>query len=68
MSLSEGRKKAKRSRIYAVTGVSVIVVLLVTGVMARNGWFPSTDPMTGERTVRWSSKTGHESPGSPLSL
>lgn len=64
MSLSEGREKAKHSRIYAVTGVSVIVVLLVTGVMARNGWFPSTDPVSGERTGWFGKKIAKNAPSS----
>ncbi|MBX3289955.1 MAG: hypothetical protein KF855_11490, partial [Acidobacteria bacterium] len=64
MSLSEGREKAKRSRIYAVTGVSLVVILLVTGVMARNGWFPRTDPMTGERTGWFGAKLAKNTPSS----
>lgn len=64
MSLSDGPEMAKRSRIYAVAGVSLIVILLMTGVMARNGWFPNTDPMTGERTGWFGKKLPKNAPSS----
>jgi hypothetical protein len=42
----------KRTKLFAGLGVSVLVVLIVAGVFAKNGWFPSSrpDPFTGKRT------------------
>jgi len=50
MSLSVRALAEKRSKVFAILGVSLFSLLIVAGVFAKNGWFPSTDPLTGKKT------------------
>lgn len=70
MAQSARTENARRSRIYMITGGFVVALLLGTGVMARNGWFPNTDPVTGQRTGWFGAKLAKNAPSSwnPLAM
>ena len=40
----------KRKKLFYCTTVLVFVLLVAAGIFAKNGWFPSTDALTGKRT------------------
>ena len=44
--------------------VFAVVALVAIGAMASNGWFPSTNPVTGERTGWFGSKLAKNAPSS----
>lgn len=50
--MSKVSSAERRKRIVAVIAVTAVVLLIGTGVMARNGWFPRTDPITGAK-IGW---------------
>ena len=46
----------KRKRFLAASCALGLVVLVALGVFAKNGWLPSTDPLTGKKTS-WFGRT-----------
>jgi hypothetical protein len=52
MSVPEAREggERKRRRVSVVVCVVFVGSLVAVGVFAKNGWFPSTDPVSGDRT------------------
>lgn len=49
VSRSETTSRSVRKSLLAVAGFAV-VALLTVGVFAQNGWWPTTDPLTGQKT------------------
>jgi hypothetical protein len=47
---SAPRSAHLRRRLVYTFGSSCLVVLVFAGIFAKNGWFPSTDPLSGKRT------------------
>ena len=59
-----------RSKLLYGTAVFVFVMLVGIGVFAKNGWFPSTDPLSGKKTGWFGSEpgavaTGFNQPNAP---
>jgi hypothetical protein len=54
----------RRKRVVAGIAVSAVVLLIGTGVMARNGWFPRTDPLTGVKSGWFGAKLPKNAPSS----
>ena len=50
MSLVSYFKPEKRRTLLYGFSAFVVVSLIVLGIMGQNGWLPSTDPMTGQKT------------------
>jgi len=50
MSPNYSPKAQKQKTLLACLGALVFVSLILTGIFAKNGWFPTTDTLTGERT------------------
>src|SRR5262245_45880746 len=61
-----------RPRTLIVLGAAALAILVTLGVFARNGWFPTTDPVSGKRTGWFGKEVARGSgPGNswnPLSL
>ena len=47
---SQAAELRDKKRFLVAVGAVVIFALVSVGVFAKNGWFPSTDPLTGKRT------------------
>ena len=62
MSLSTSHGVEKRKKLFAGISVLVLVSLIALGAMGKNGWLPSTDPMTGEKTGWFGSKSSGSPP------
>jgi hypothetical protein len=50
MSLSNAPKVEKRKKLLAGLAALAIIVLVGLGAFAKNGWLPTTDPLTGKKT------------------
>ncbi len=50
MSLNPQTLAGKRKRLLASIGALAVVCLIGLGAMAKNGWLPSTDPLSGKKT------------------
>ena len=50
MFLMSNIKLAKRKKLLAGITAFCLLALIGVGVMARNGWLPSTDPLSGKKT------------------
>jgi hypothetical protein len=50
MSLDSSHTGAKRKRLLATFTALLIAALIAIGAFAKNGWFPSTDNLTGKKT------------------
>ena len=70
MSLLSYSRSASRRRLFYGCGALVLVILVTAGIFASNGWFPSTNPVTGERTGWFDSKLAKNAPSSwnPLAM
>lgn len=51
-------------RVLIAAGVSTLALIIVAGIFARNGWFPATDALTGDRTGWFGAKLPKNSPSS----
>ena len=49
MSLSVTPASGKRKLLY-YTGALALTIFVTAGIFAKNGWFPTTDPLSGKRT------------------
>ena len=49
MSLSVTPASGKRKLLY-YAGALALTILVTAGIFAKNGWFPTTDPLSGKRT------------------
>ena len=56
MSLIPIISREKRRSLLTWFSAFAIVAMIVAGVFAKNGWFPNTDGMTGEKTGWFGSK------------
>lgn len=50
MSLPSSANAGKRKKLLVIIAALVFISLVGLGAMAKNGWLPSTDPMTGKKT------------------
>lgn len=50
MSLPELFKVKNRKKLFVGISAFCLIAVIALGAMASNGWLPSTDPMTGEKT------------------
>ncbi len=50
MSLQFSPSAEKAKKLFTILVSLVFIALIVIGVFAKNGWLPSTDPMTGKKT------------------
>jgi hypothetical protein len=50
MPLTSSWNAAKSTKLLAGGSVFGIALFITLGVFAKNGWFPSTDPLTGAKT------------------
>jgi FG-GAP-like repeat len=57
MSLLDLLKAENRKKLVVGISAFCFVTLIALGAMAKNGWLPSTDPMTGEKTGWFGSKS-----------
>jgi len=55
MSLSLRLSPEKRQQLFYIFIVLIFALTITSGIFAKNGWFPSTDALTGKRTG-WFSK------------
>jgi hypothetical protein len=40
----------KRKRFFYYAGALALTIIIAAGIFAKNGWFPSSDPLSGKRT------------------
>lgn len=64
MSLPPHGSFYRRRSVLFAAGVFAFALLLTAGIFARNGWFPRTDALTGERTGWFGRKLPKNSPSS----
>ncbi len=57
MSLTGLLAAENRKKLIVSTSALVLVSLVALGAMAKNGWLPSTDPLTGQKTGWFGSKS-----------
>jgi len=50
MSLSKAPTERAHRRAFVCLGALTFALLIIAGVFAKNGWFPSTDPFSGKKT------------------
>lgn len=70
MSLNTSLQPEKRRRLAYGFSASALVALIGIGVFASNGWFPSTDPVSGKRTGWFGQPVAKNAPSSwnPLAM
>ena len=64
MSLDVYPSAEKHRRLFYYLLALVFVLLVTAGIFARNGWFPSTDPMSGKRTGWFGQTVAKNAPSS----
>ena len=70
MSLNTSTNAEKRKKLVYGSGAFGLIVLIGIGVLASNGWFPTTDPVSGKRNGWFGKPIAKNAPSSwnPLAM